>query len=119
MADVRFPVELFQLIAEQSPRPTRKILFTVSKMFHDLVLPMLFSRITMTFGIKRKPERNWQPDTSWTEEETTQLNKYCRTSSSILQHIAENSEFSSVVKHLSIRWYEVPTSFSNVAVMSE
>ena len=119
MADVRFPVELFQLIAEQSPRPTRKILLTVSKMFHDLVLPLLFSRITLTFGIKRKPERNWQPDTSWTEEETAQLNKYCRTSSSILQHIAENSEFSSVVKHLSIRWYEVPTSFSNVAVMSE
>ncbi|EJF63679.1 hypothetical protein DICSQDRAFT_160243 [Dichomitus squalens LYAD-421 SS1] len=113
MASMQLPVELFQLVAELSSRPTQKTLLLVSKMFHDLVLPLLFSRITLIFGIKRKPERHWNHEVPWSEEENTQLRKYNGMATSILQHMAGNSEFAKGVKQLSIRWYESPLSLSS------
>ena len=119
MVDVQLPVELFQLVTEQSSRPTQKTLLLVSKMFHDLALPALFSRVTLTFGIKRKPARNWNRSASWTEEEVTQLKKRYTKSKNILQHIAENSEFAQVVRRLTVRWYELPLALSNRSALGE
>ncbi|KAI1798213.1 hypothetical protein LXA43DRAFT_15688 [Ganoderma leucocontextum] len=108
MANVQLPVELFQLIVESCPRPTRKTLLFVSKMFHDLALPLLFSRITLTFGIKRRPGRHWSRDDPWTEEETAQLSKYNSRSFAILQHLEQDISLAKIVRSLSVRWYEFP-----------
>ena len=76
MSQLPLPVELFLQIVESAPRPTQKTLLVVSKMFHDLACPLLFSRIALTFGIKRQPERHWDPSSPWSDEEANQLRKY-------------------------------------------
>ncbi|KAI0323832.1 hypothetical protein GY45DRAFT_1399634 [Cubamyces sp. BRFM 1775] len=96
----QLPLELWHTIVQFLPREGQRTVLLVSRSLHDIVLPLLFSHITIRFGL-------WKPDCEdpgsyykYMDEED--LEQYHTISSQIMRRIAHEPDFARVVKVLSV-----------------
>lgn len=75
---------------------------SVSKSLHDISLPLVFSHITVRFGIRRNTDDLLE---DWTEDQKVAANNATRVSHELLQHIVRTPEFARVVTKVTVRAY--------------
>ena len=75
---------------------------SVSKSLHDISLPLVFSHITVRFGIRRNTD-NFLDD--WTEDQKAEAHDATRVSHEFLQHIVRAPEFAQIITKVTVRAY--------------
>ena len=106
---MKFPPEIFRIVAELSSPRTRRILLFVSTMMHDLTLPFIFTRIVLTFGIKLS--RVWyarEEGSLFTERERSHFESRNSRARDFLRFIADNAVVAASVRTVSVRWLQFP-----------
>ena len=110
------PAELWaRIVLHQIPAEERRKFLLVSSSFRDLVLPVLFSNVTVCFGL-------WLSETSdrivtgedaelkaalMTDEEVAEMTRLNVQACDILRHISRTPSFAKVIKKFSVRAYFV------------
>ncbi|KAH9925734.1 uncharacterized protein B0H18DRAFT_1007946 [Fomitopsis serialis] len=113
---VSLPPEILAQIIDLTPREVRPVCLLLSRMLHDLVVPLVFSSVTVEFGAWEYSYHDEADDDDEDEDDDVHFNssgipglaKEGRSSRSIdiLKHIMEDSNFARVVKKLEVRAYE-------------
>ncbi len=100
------PYELWGLIVRKLPRSDQRSCLLVSRTVHDVVMPILFSRILAFFGswesandpvaLRYIALQGAKPEVRRQNEKTIAL----------LRHIARTPEFASLIRELTVAAYE-------------
>ncbi|CDO76664.1 hypothetical protein BN946_scf184752.g2 [Trametes cinnabarina] len=103
----RLPVELWRLIIEDLPSADQRSCLLVSKLFHDVALGHVFSRVTIWFGHWTTQWQGLPPDMNFAPDEEDELLFIRRNHASyeLLRRISRDAAFARLVKDLSIRAY--------------
>lgn len=111
-----FPPETWGLILGHLPQDVKRRLLLTSPSFHVLVLPLVFSHITVSFGLWQLGAMGWDveeheevPDTFPT---SPQYHAYMATvektelrTCELLAHIACTPDFARVIRKITVRAY--------------
>jgi len=119
---VSLPPEILAQIIELMPREVRPVCLLLSRIFHDLAVPLVFASVTVEFGAWEYRYHDEADDDDDNEEEDEEEEEDVECNSSgipglanegrstrsidILKHIMDDSNFARIIKKLEVRAYE-------------
>ncbi|RDX43342.1 hypothetical protein OH76DRAFT_1390660 [Lentinus brumalis] len=105
------PPELWGMVVHDLSNADMRSFFCVSRLFHDLILPVLFSQVTVRYGLWRPDDEDaqgYQPlEMPVTMEEMHELEHNQLNICEVLLRIIRTPSFARLVKKLSIRAYSM------------
>ncbi|KAI0691571.1 hypothetical protein C8Q76DRAFT_254057 [Earliella scabrosa] len=104
---IQLPYELWEQVIRHLPRSDRRACLMISRLVHDVALPIIFSRLTIFFGLwqfaddpVRLAYRQWSQRDAHAMRQT-------QNSKAVLRHIARAPEFAQVVREMSVAAFSV------------
>ena len=122
---VSLPPELWGMVIKCLSKEDIRSFCSVCRLFRDLTHPVLFSHVTLRFGLWRPAdggsaeednmdhdagsaeEENMDHDTQLTDEEVSELKRSQRRTCELLLHVVRTPSFAQLVCKLSVRAYFV------------
>ncbi|KAI0820524.1 hypothetical protein BC628DRAFT_850383 [Trametes gibbosa] len=104
LANIRpsdLPLELWNEILKLLSNVDKRTCLQLSRSFHDLTQPLLFSNTKICLGAPRVPP--WRAEEKRaTASELTQMTEQAARAHELLQHIADNTEFAHVIREMAV-----------------
>ncbi|KAI0742233.1 hypothetical protein C8Q80DRAFT_1272944 [Daedaleopsis nitida] len=102
------PYELWEQILHQLPRSDQRACLGVSKIVHDVALPLVFSRITVFFGCWQFANDPVALEYSTWSQQDRDAHKRNLNTTDLLRHIVQEPEFAKLVKEMSVAAFAFP-----------
>lgn len=97
----RLPTELWDLVLKSLPSADQRFCLSVSRLFCDLARPLLFSRLTIHFGLWTAHNNRNYP-----ASEARLIERHDLRNTELFQHITHDAHFASIIKEIDVRAHD-------------
>ncbi len=106
------PPELWRLVVQHLSKDDMAEFLCVCRLFRDVVLPVLFSHVTVEFGLWRPEDPDIEDETPGHKQrgEAEEIEEIQEKTCEVLFHTMRTPSFARVIKKLSVRAYFVDDS---------
>lgn len=97
----RLPTELWDLVLKDLPSTDQRSCLSVSRLFCDFARPLLFSRLTIHFGLWTAHNNRNYP-----ASEARLVERHDLRNAELFQHITHDAHFASIIKEIDVRAHD-------------
>ncbi|TBU24541.1 hypothetical protein BD311DRAFT_701857 [Dichomitus squalens] len=103
---IGLPTELWYRIIQALPSNDQRRCLSISRMLHDIAWEIVFSHITIRFGLWRDVSDPFSEEVS--DDEQVEADKATRLSCELLRHIKQSPDLACIVMGMTVRAYTYP-----------
>ncbi|OJT03110.1 hypothetical protein TRAPUB_6338 [Trametes pubescens] len=103
------PLELWEFVLKRLPADAERRCLSVSRWFHHLVYPLVFSRITIHIGIWKA-----DPDEGHITTDVQFIKRRIIRNSELFHHIESNTQFAQIVKGITVHAHDIGWSEEDI-----